>query len=176
MSEYKISETDKKKLKEYEKKYRILTQLQTSLLNKHVYPSVETLNSEYNQHRISLADSIDTLNKKIKELTNERDKLVSEYDKLNNRDIKKVEKVLEEILFIRQKTRNKYTRNLKTLMHKRSQIRYKMSRLTHGRKLPQETDSPTLSVTISPPRKRSPSATRKKRSPSRKSKTSKKKP
>ena len=58
-------------------------------------------------------------------------------------------------------------------MHKHSQIRYKISRLTLGKKLVKETDSPTLSVSVSPPRKKSASPTRKKSSPSRNSKTSK---
>ena len=66
-------------------------------------------------------------------------------------------------------------------MHKRRQIRYKISRLTHGKRLEKETDSPILSVSVSPARKKSASPTRKKSaspagkksSPSRNSKTSK---
>ena len=136
-------------------------------------PSLETMRDEYHQYRIFLEDSIDEANKELSVLTSRRDKLVSDYKKLQNINIEKIIDDTRERLLISRKTKNKYTNNLKTLMHKRSQIRYKISRLTLGKRLEKETDSPTLSVSVSPPGKKSASPAGKKSSPSRNSKTSK---
>ena len=100
-----------------------------------------------------LEDSIDMANKELLALTSRRNKLVSDYKKLQNIDIEKIIDNTRERLLISKKTKNKYTNNLKTLMHKRMQIRCKISRLTLGKRLEKETDSPTLSVSVSPPRK-----------------------
>ena len=82
-----------------------------------------------------LEDSIEMANKELLALTSRRDKLVSDYKKLQNIDIEKIIDNTRERLLISQKTKNKYTNNLKTLMHKRRQIRYKISRLTLGKRL-----------------------------------------
>lgn len=157
-----MSETNEKKLEKLGKQYEKLTRMMTSLYEKHVVPSLKTMETQYHQDRMLLEESIDAANKELSLLASRRDKLVSDYKKLQNLDIEKMIDNTKERLIRSKETKNKYTRNLKTLMHKRDQIRYKISRLTHGRKLPKETDSPTLSVSVSPPRKRS--ATRKKRS------------
>ena len=104
----------------------------------------------------------DKLVSDYKKLTSRRDKLVSDYKKLDNIDIEEIINNTKKKLLISKKTKNKYTNNLKTLMHKRSQIRYKISRLNSGRRLAKETDSPTLNVSVSPPGKKSGSPTRKK--------------
>ena len=178
---YIMSETNERKLEKLQKQLDKLTILMLSLFEKHVDPSLKTMRDEYHQNRMFLEDSIDMANKELSVLTSRRDKLVSDYKKLKNIDIKKIIDNTRERLLKSEKTKNKYTRNLKTLMHKRSQIRYKIYRLTTGKRLEKETDSPTLSVSVSPPRKKSASPTRKKSasptrkksSPGRNSKTSK---
>ena len=166
-----MSETNERKLEKLEKQYEKLTHIMTSLYKKHVDPSLKTMETQYHEDRMLLEESIDAANKELSLLTSRRDKLMSDYKKLKNLDIKKMISDTRERLIRSKETKNRYTRNLKILMHRRDQIRYKISRLTHGRKLPQETDSPTLSVSVSPPRKRS--STRKRRSRSRSRSSSK---
>jgi hypothetical protein len=163
-----MSETRERKLKidKLQKQLDKLSDFRETLYRKHVYHILDYLRNEHIKNLSDVNSEIETINKQIMELIDKRDTAYAKQSRLWGKNIDKIIKTTKEIILVSEETKNKYTPNLKILDEKRDQIRFKISRLTNGKRLPQETDSPTLSVSVSPPRK---TATRKKyASPTRK--------
>ena len=177
-----MSETEKKnrEIEKLQKQYKKLTDLMKTLYSKHVNPILDYMKDEYFKNLSDVENEIETINKQIMKLIDKREKAYNKQGRLLEKDIDSIIGKTKEILLVSKETKNKYTQNLKILNEKRDQLRFKIHRLTTGKKLEKESDSNSpLNVSVSPPRKKS--ATRKKSaspagkksSPSRNSKTSK---
>ena len=163
-----MSETNERKLKieKLQKQLDKLSDLRETLYSKHVYPTLADMKNKYTKNLSDVEIEIETINKQIMKLIDKREKAYTKQSRLWGKNIDTIIKTTKEIILVSKETKNKYTKNLKILDEKRDQIRFKIYRLTNGKRLEKETDSPTLSVSVSPPRK---TATRKKyASPTRK--------
>jgi len=168
-----MSETRERKLKieklkidKLQKQLDKLSYLRETLYSKHVYPILKYMREEHNKNLSDVDTEIETINKQIMKLIDKRQKAYTKQSRLWSKNIDTIINTTQELLLVSGETKNKYTKNLKILDEKYHQIRFKIYRLTNGKRLEKETDSPTLSVSVSPPRK---TATRKKyASPTRK--------
>ena len=156
-----MSETRERKLKieKLQKQLDKLSHLRETLYSKHVYPILNYMREAHNKNLSDVNTEIETINKQIMKLIDKRETAYTKQSRLWVKNIDTIIKTTKEIILVSKETKNEYTKNLKILDEKRDQIRFKIFRLTNGKRLPKETDSPTLSVSVSPPRK---TATRKK--------------